>query len=208
MRNILLCAALAATAAFAQYKTEPAGPAPSELAPALRDALAKDGIKVLADAGAVACELWLRASAPSGTPSTEENVSLPSIPQGALLGVIRFSANGLDRRGFTIKAGIYTLRYSLYPVNGDHQGVAPQRDFLVLVRAADDPGSTVNPPFDKLMDLARRASGTPHPLTLSLSKDSPGDTPRIAKQGDNDWVLHAKIGDLPVAVIVAGQYAG
>ena len=121
---------------------------------------------------------------------------------------IRFTSNGMDRRGFSVKPGVYTLRYGLYPVNGDHQGVAPQRDFLILVRAADDQDLSVSFPFDKLMELARRASGTPHPLTLSLWKDTAAPSTPITKQGDSDWVLHAKIGDLPVAIIVAGQYAG
>src|SRR5205807_7851250 len=138
----------------------------------------------------------------SGPKSNEEGVTLPTIPQGALLGALRFPGRGADRRGQNIKAGVYTLRYALHPVNGDHQGVAPQRDFAVLVPAADDPGPAATPSFDDLMKLSRKASGTPHPAVLSMSASSNATFPELKKEGDNDWVLHAKIGDLPVAMIV------
>ena len=55
-----------------------------------------------------------------------------------MLGVARFPAKYKDRRGQTIKPGVYTMRYGLFPVNGDHQGVAPQRDFLIPSPAALD----------------------------------------------------------------------
>ncbi|MCL5743963.1 MAG: hypothetical protein M1541_08550, partial [Acidobacteria bacterium] len=190
----------------ADYKTAPAEAAPADVPEAIRNALSKNGIKILGEGGSVQCEIWMRAKLPTGPASTEPNVALPAVPHGALLGVVRYPAEGSDRRGFQIKAGIYTLRYSLYPVNGDHQGVAPQRDFLILVRLADDPGLDAAPNFDKLMEMARKASGTPHPLTLSLSKDTSGAS-GLTNAGD-DWVLHTRIGDTAVAIIVAGQYAG
>ncbi len=206
MRVFALVFALAAALVAADYKTAPAAVAPNEVPEALRNALAKDGTKILGADGAVQFELWMRATLPTGPASTEANVSLPMIPHGALLGVARFTAEGSDRRGFQVKPGIYTLRYSLYPVNGDHQGVAPQRDFLILVRLADDPGLEAMPNYDKLMELARKASGAPHPLTLSLRKNA-GSASGLTQAGE-DWVLHTKIGDTPVAIIVIGQYAG
>ncbi|MEN6603034.1 MAG: hypothetical protein ABFD86_11525 [Bryobacteraceae bacterium] len=190
----------------ADYKTAPGAAAPAEVPDAVRNALEKSGTKVLGQDGAAKFEIWMRAALPGGPASTEQNVSLPMIPHGALLGVVRYVVESSDRRGFQIKPGIYTLRYSLYPVNGDHQGVAPQRDFLILVRLADDPGLDATPNFEKLMDLARKTSGTPHPLALSLRKDA-GSATGLTQAGD-DWVLHTKIGDMPVAIIVIGQYAG
>jgi len=206
MRVFALVFALATALCAADYKVAPTAAAPNEVPEALRNALAKDGTKVLAADGAVQFEIWMRATLPTGPASTEANVSLPAIPHGALLGVVKFAAEGSDRRGFQVKPGVYTLRYSLYPVNGDHQGVAPQRDFLILVRLADDPGLDAAPNYEKLMELARKASGAPHPLTLSFRKDTSGAS-GLTQVGE-DWVLHAKIGDTPVAIIVFGQYVG
>ena len=124
---------MAAGAAFSQYKLEPAGPPPSDLPAGIAGTLQKDGAKIVAGSGPF-CEIWFRTTAPSGPKSAEDAVTLPTIPQGALLGALRFPGRGSDRRGQNIKPGVYTLRYSLQPVNGDHQGVAPQRDFFVLTK--------------------------------------------------------------------------
>ncbi len=140
-----------------------AGAPPADLAAGFSSVLQKQGVKILSASGSVYCELWLTAQVPSGPKSSEEGVALPTIPQGALLGVIRFPGAAQDRRGQSIKAGVYTLRYSIHPVNGDHQGVAPQRDFALLVPIAQDTDSKATPAFDALVALSTKASGTPHP---------------------------------------------
>jgi len=206
--RILLTIALAAGAAMAQYKMEPAGPPPPELAPAFAQALQKDGARILNASGSVICEVWLRSTAPSGPPSTEANVTLPTIPHGAFLGVIRYPARYNDRRGLTIQPGIYTLRYSLYPTNGEHVGISPQRDFAILVRAADDTDVNATPNFDDLMAMSRKASGSPHPATLSIWKSALDKFPAFEKEGDKDWVLNAKMGDVPLAIILIGKFEG
>ena len=205
MLKPLIIIIMAAGAAFPQYKVEPAGPPPSDLAGPISATLQKEGAKIVAGNGTAFGEVWFRSKLPSGPKTTEEGVTLPTIPQGALLGVLRFPGRGSDRRGQTLKPGVYTLRYSLQPVNGDHQGVAPQRDFLVIIPAADDTNPDATPAFDDLMKMSRKASGTPHPAILSMSASSNTTFPEIKKEGDADWVLHAKIGDTPVAVIVVGK---
>jgi hypothetical protein len=193
--------------AFGQYKIEPAGPPPSELSAGMRDALQKDGIKVVGPNGSLVCELWFRTQAPSGPASTEQGVSLPTIPHGSLLGALRFPNGGQDRRGFSIKAGVYTLRYSLYPPDGNHQGVAPQRDFLLLTPAGDDSNVNATPSFDELVKMSAKSTGGTHPGVLSIWKDDPGTAQGITQDGE-DWVLHTKIGVLPIAMIVVGTFQG
>lgn len=209
MHRFILCLTLAASAAFGQYKSEPSGAPPSELAPAIGQALEQHGTKILSSDGKVYCEVWFRTSLPAGPKSSEESVTLPSIPHGTLLAAIRFPAQAADRRGQSIKPGVYTLRYSLQPLNGDHLGVSPQRDFLVMVPAADDKDLNATPNFDTLMAMSRKASGTPHPAVLSLwSAPASDPVPNFAKQGDTDWVLNTKIGTTPVSVILIGQVQG
>jgi hypothetical protein len=188
-------------AASAQYKSEPAGAPPPEVAPAIAQVMQKTGTKITNN-GAAYCEIWFRADKPSGAKSTEENITL-ALPQGAILGVIRFTGNGSDRRGQTIKAGVYTLRYGIMPVNGDHQGAAPQRDFLLMTPAADDKDLTSTPSFEALVAMSRKASGTPHPAVLSCWK-ADADKPGFSKQGESDWVLQTKFGDTPIAIILVG----
>jgi len=203
MTKLLPLFAASAALAFAQYKMEPAGPPPSDLP--FASTLQQQGVKILGAGGSVYCELWLRSQIPAGPKPADDMVTL-AIPQGTLLGVIRFPAQVQDRRGQNIKPGTYTLRYSQYPVNGDHQGVAPQRDFALLVPAANDTDPNATPAFDTLVAMSAKASGTPHPAVLSIWGGGSADKyPNFSKQNDNDWVLDTKIGDTVLSIILAGK---
>jgi hypothetical protein len=207
MKQLFFVALLSVSPVLAQYKMEPAGAPPADLVPAFIAALQPQGVKILGPSGSVYCEVWFRTKLASGPKSTDDAVTL-SIPQGALLGVIRFAGPAQDRRGQSLKAGTYTLRYSQYPVNGDHQGVAPQRDFALLVRVSDDSDPGANPGFDALAALSAKASGTPHPAVLSIWSSASDKFPNFSKQGDHDWVLDTKLGDLPISIILAGKVEG
>jgi hypothetical protein len=200
---------MAASSLLAQYKTDSAGAPPADFAPAITQALQQQGTKILSGSGTVVCEVWFVTKLPSGASTSDQNVTLGTVPQGALLGAIRFSSPGADRRGQAIKPGVYTLRYSQIPVNGDHQGAAPQRDFALMTPAGDDKDANATPSFDALVAMSRKASGTPHPAVLSIWGASASDPLGFTKQGDsNDWALTIKIGDTPVSIILVGKYEG
>jgi hypothetical protein len=203
INKLLLTLLFAAGAVFGET-TEPAGSPPAGIDPAVAAVLQKDGIRVK-DGDKVVSELWFVASPPSAPKNTEDNVSITNIPHGALMGVIRFPERGSDRRGQQIKPGVYTMRLSFFPPNGDHQGVAPQRDFFLLLNAADDKDPKVNMKFEPLTKLSMKASGTPHPLVLSAWKADSNFKAGIAQEGEHDWVLQTKIGDTPIALIVVGK---
>jgi|WetSurMetagenome_2_1015567.scaffolds.fasta_scaffold51376_2 hypothetical protein len=206
LSRTLCLAALTAAGLLAQYKVEPAGAPPSDAGP-LGAALSQTGSKILKPDGSVLLELWLVQNAPRGG-SAEQNTTLSEIPLGSLIGVVRYPARSSDRRGQTIKPGTYSIRYSIFPMNGDHQGAAPQRDFAILSLAAEDTDPAAKPAFDALMAMSKKAAGTPHPLVLSIWKDEASATPGVEAQGDVDQVLHTKIGALPVAIIVVGKHEG
>ncbi len=203
MKRLLFTLCLTAMCASAQYKLESAGAPPSEVAPAIRDALQKDGARIAGASGAV-LEVWLRTQVPSAA-NSEQNVSFTDIAQGTLLGVVRFPVKGADRRGQPIQPGVYTLRLSFYPADGAHQGVAQTRDFVLLSPAATDTDLNAAPSFDQLVAMSKKASGAPHPAVLNCWKpDSAG--PTALKQEGADWVLYGAIGDRPIALIVVGVY--
>jgi len=192
---------LASVSLFGQYTADPVGAPPGELAGNIAQLMQKSGFKI-SNQGAPYCEIWFRTTRPSGPNTSEQNVTLPSVPFGALVGVIRFDGNGADRRGQPIKAGIYTLRYAILPMNGDHQGAAPQRDFLLMTPVAEDKDANATPNFDALVGMSKKVSGTPHPAVLSFWK-ADTDSPGFSQQGD-DWVLQTKLGDTPIAIILIG----
>lgn len=206
MRYILSTALLfvSAQATFAQYKMEAGGAPPSELAAPVVAVLAKDGVKITNN-GQPYAELWFRSTPPPAGTAKEDSVTWTGVAHGALIGVVRFPARLIDRRGQTIQPGIYTLRLSFFPVNGDHQGVAPQRDFLIMSKAEDDKDPATTPKFDDLMNLSRKVTGTPHPAVLSMWKVENDFKPGFDKMGETDWVLQVKIGGTQVAIILVGK---
>ena len=198
---LLACVTLSA----ADYKAESAGAPPSDVPPAFAQVLQKEGTRIVGPSGPV-MEIWLVSTAPKGPKTSESNVTLTEVPHGALMGVVRFPATGKDRRGTQVKAGTYTARFSMFPISGDHQGIAPQRDFWVLTRIADETDPNVKPDYDTLMKWSSKASGTPHPLVMSVWKADEAKAD-FYSSGESDWVLQRQMGDVWLAIIVAGTAA-
>ncbi len=205
--RILACFLSCFTLCFplsAQYKMDAAGDAkPADLSAAAAKAFDSPGVKILDGSGKMICELWLVKTAPQGGTSTESDVTLPTIPVGALLGAVKFPAKANDRRGQAIAAGTYLLRYVLMPVNGAHLGAAPQRDFVALVPASSDVGPGVKMTLEEVIAASTKVSGTSHPAILSIAPGS--GKAGFAKEGEHDWTLNTKVGDLPVAIILVGK---
>src|SRR3954469_7520859 len=193
----------AALFAFAQdYKLEPIATAAPDLPAAYTPEIAGQGYRVNGPSGPW-CEIWFRKTIPTGAKPADQTVAFP-IAQGTLLAILRFPKEGADRRGQVIKAGVYTLRYSNFPTDGAHQGVAPQRDFALGTPIAHDPDPKATPDFEKLVAQSK-TSGTAHAAVFSLEPPSGSTFPAVTKEGDHDVVLNAKVGDLPIAIIVSGK---
>jgi hypothetical protein len=210
-KRLVLVACAALTTAFSvcaqDYKLEPIDTPPPSLTAAYASLIfQRPGFRVVGPKGSW-CEVWFRNSIPVGPKPGDSSISL-AMAQGTLIGILRFPAQGADRRGQVIQPGVYTLRYSNYPVDGAHQGVAPQRDFALLTPIADDLDPNALPNFDALVQMSGRASSTPHPAVLSLETPADAKLPSLTKEGDHDWVLNVKVGDLQIAIIVAGKYEG
>jgi len=198
---------LAAFSIYAQdYKLETIATPPPALPAAYAGTIQSSGYRVVGPGGAW-CEVWFRNAIPVGAKPGDSAISF-GIAQGTLLGILRFPGAGADRRGQVIPAGVYTLRYSNDPVDGAHQGVAPQRDFALLTPVAGDADPNATPNFDALVGMSAKASGTPHPAVLSMETPMDAKFPSVTKEGDHDWVLNVKVGDLQISVIVAGKYEG
>jgi len=200
----VLMAALSVNAQ--DYKVEPIASAPPDLPGAYASVLAAQGYRVVGPKGPWA-EVWFRKSIPTGAKPSDDSIVFP-IAQGTLIGVLRFPAEGYDRRGQQIKPGVYTLRYSNYPVDGAHQGVAPQRDFALLTPIASDPDPSTTPDFNALVKMSQGASGTPHPAVLSMESPSGSNFPSVTKEGDADQVLNVKVGAVSIGLIVVGKAQG
>jgi len=192
--NAALAVLLSAGVGSAQsYKVQSsATPAPQDLTGPVRDALSANAVQVTGASGPL-CEIWpAKTLQPAATPDTSLGVNFGQIAQGTLVGAVKFDAAGGDYRGQPIKPGVYTLRYMLQPVDGNHQGVSPYRDYLLAVPAAADPDAGNLTP-DNLVKLSKKASGTGHPSVWSLvpADNAPATLPAVGHQDDGDlWILY------------------
>ena len=190
---LTLCAAAQVSAQG--YKVESAAAAaPTELSAAVRDALSPQALRVSGPSGVV-CEIWLRKTVPGQGETQNLGVIYTQLQEGTLVAAIRFPADLKDYRRQTVKAGVYTLRYALSPVNGNHQGVAPQRDFLLAIPAAADQ-DPANVTAAQTIELSKKSTSTNHASVWSLMPGvgAAGAAPAITHDGDADlWIAQFSV---------------
>ena len=198
----LLCAAQSG-------KVESIGPLTESAIPEqVRQSLEAKGYRLTLDDPKPCCELWLRKNVPAQANKSTELV-YPQFSESELLGVIRFPQAAADFRGNPIPAGFYTLRYELLPNDGNHLGVAPNRDFVLAIPAQSDTDPNATFKFQELVTMSAKTSGTKHPSPLSLSpadKPSPG---AVARDDQDHWIFSTSLKlasgeELPFALIVKG----
>ncbi|SPE27753.1 conserved exported hypothetical protein [Acidobacteriia bacterium SbA2] len=212
---LLAAQLLLASLAFGQsYKVENAGaPAAGQVPAAVQNALESQGAKVENGQGGTLLEVWFaKTVATNSSASPSSDFLYPSLTEGEFLGVLHFASPGADFRGQAIKPGFYTVRYGLIPTDGNHMGVNPTRDVLVLCPAAADTDLSANLKFDDLVKLSRQAAGTPHPAFLVGAPVNGSSFPAVAKDDQDHWNLQVKLhgssGDLPFAFTVVGKWQG
>jgi hypothetical protein len=95
------------------------------------------------------------------------------VAEGALIGAVRVGAAFRDIRGKIIKPAVYTLRYGIQPDNGDHLGVSPHRQFLLLVPAGDDKNPAPQG-HEETIELSKGSVGGSHPGVWSIDPPTAG----------------------------------
>jgi len=186
-----------------------AGPADASIPQTVKDVLETKGYRVSLDDGSVACEIWLRRAVPAQAKQDVAGALYPQLAESTMLGIISFPQAATDYRGQAVKPGFYTLRYELIPNDGNHLGVAPNRDFALLVPAASDPDPNATFKFDELVNLSRKTTGTRHPAPLNLPQPAGGAAGTVAKDDEDHWILSAEVKlasgeSLPFALVVKG----
>jgi hypothetical protein len=208
-RAILLTVALFPTAVWAQgsYKIEALkeGP-PSALAGPIKEALGAQGYRVVDDQGKGYAEFWLRKAVPaSAKPAGPKGAVLyPFLAEGELIGALRYSGEGHDYRDQPIAKGVYTLRYGLQPVNGDHLGVSTYRDYALLVPAAKDKAPT-DLPRKRLEEQSAESAGTNHPAVLMLLAAPEGSGKSEQPSMVHDEALNTWGAVIPLTLEVKGE---
>jgi hypothetical protein len=132
--------------------------------------------------------------------------SWADVPEGTVIGAVKFEAATPDIRGHVIKAGVYTLRYGIQPATADHFGISPFRDFLLVSPAAVD-ADPAAAGHDGVIELSKQTLGGSHPAVLSI------DPPAATKQAPLDVyttqlghkALIVQVGQLKFGIVLIGR---
>jgi hypothetical protein len=174
----------------------------------IRQVLAEQGYRIF-DGTNPAEEIWFRKEIPTQPKNAGSDAVYDGMAESALIGVVHFVKGSNDYRDQSVAAGFYTVRFALMPNDGNHLGVAPSRDFLLLVPVSADPGPQAAPKFQDLVALSRKASGTKHPAPLSLVPAESATVPGISQSEEGHSVFTSKVHlasgeDLSLALVVKG----
>lgn len=194
----VLALLLSATSAAQTLTASPGdAPPPGELSSSIQALLAPGSIKV--QSGSTTLEFWwVKSLSPAGEGWT-------GVPEGTLVGAVRIAEPYPDIRGRRMKPGVYTLRFALQPMNGDHLGVSPHREFLLVVPAASD--TTVAPlGYQGTVDLSKQATGSSHPAAWSLDPpDAAGEPLRSVTNDEGHHAIVFRAGSLSFGLILIGK---
>lgn len=198
-----------------EYSFEVIDSAPSDgdVSPEFAKLFATKGVRVKRDGSRTVCDLWLRKEFEIDKDFEVTEQRLYPFAPGQLIGLLHFARRGSDFRDQDIASGWYSLRFELQPVDGNHVGTSPTRDFFLMVNLEND-----EPEKDwgqeELIDAAAEAAGSSHPAMMCLQHATEGDKITIRHDEANDWwVLHlvasgvadGKSVDVPIDLIVAGK---
>jgi hypothetical protein len=156
-----------------------ADPVPSEVAAAVAATLAPGGVR--ATVGATTVTFWWVKQLPLKSSISADGLgskgpAWSDVQEGTLVGAVKIDKDFRDIRGRVIKAGTYTLRYGLQPTNGDHLGVSPFREFLLLSPAAADTDPAPKG-HDESVELSKQTIGGSHPAVWSIDPPVASDAP-------------------------------
>jgi hypothetical protein len=173
-------------------KVEKVAP-PEPLAEPIRKLLDEQALVVREDDKEV-MTVWFRAEIPAK--ATEEQVknglTYREIPEGALVGAVRFPAKFTDYRKQEIAAGVYTLRFAIQPDIGDHTGTTPHPEFCLMCQAEKDKSAE---PIEKkkLIEVSSLVNEGRHPAVLLMWPNNEKDaTVKVVGKGEGVYVALIK----------------
>jgi hypothetical protein len=175
-------------------------PLPPGFAAPVAGALAPGGVR--ATASGATLTFWFVRALPLAEGA--KSAAWEHVPEGSLVGGVQIDHDFRDIRGRVIKAGLYTLRYGIQPANGDHLGVSPYRDFLLLSPASLD--TDVAPRgHDGTIDLSKQTIGGSHPAVWSI--DPPSTTADLLSLQKTDLGHSSIVVEVPASAAGAGAGA-
>jgi hypothetical protein len=157
---------------------------PAEVAEPIRKVLNNEAVN-LANGDSTFFQFWFRKELPLLEQPAGGTITLGTLQEGTVLGVLKVHSERYDFRDEEIPVGIYILRFGIQPEDGNHLGVAPTRTFAVLIPAQAD--TQLDPvSHEELMKAAAAINAASHPSNLNLQpvEQADGAFPRLEERND------------------------
>lgn len=177
---LVLSASLPCQAAFTA-KSEKKSP-PDEVSEAIAATLGETCYQVLED-GEPLFDFWLNKTialkdAPA---SIEAGLDAPKV--ASLIGVVRVHDQRRDYRDDELLKGVFTMRFSKIPADGNHLGASAYPYFAVLIPVAKDQEIDGIDTYKAMTRASSRDTASQHPMIMSLRpvKEKPAEIPAITE---------------------------
>ena len=169
-------------------KVEKAAP-PDTLAEPIRKLLDEQAL-VVRDDDTELMTVWFRSVIPmkATAEQVKNGLTYREIPEGELVGAVRFPEPFTDYRKQQIAAGTYTLRFAVQPDIGDHTGTAPHPDFCLMSPSKEDT-SAAAVEKKKLIEVSSLVNEGRHPAVLLLWPNNGKDVGvKVLDKGEGVYV--------------------
>ncbi len=170
---------------------------PAALDASIRKLLSPQAVQVLDD-GKPVFEFWFCSEVPASAKPESIAKALDALKPVTLVGAVAVS--GKQQRTYRdtdLAEGVYTMRFSLQPQDGDHLGSADYPYFLALVPAKLDtkPDSFAN--YTAMVKASGKETSSGHPIVLSLRPTSDGETPKLLEPAAEHKSVRVKLNAKP-----------
>jgi len=167
---------------------------PKEAGEGIKKTLQSKAIEVL-DGSTVVYQFWFRTETPLKAPPESAAKALQSLDEITLLGLARVGEGRRDYKDNEIVPGVYTMRFSLQPKDGDHLGTSEFPFFAVLVPAKSDAQPDSIKTYKAMVKASGKGTATGHPIVLALRPPSAqtSDTPGLTTPAPDHKAVRVKI---------------
>jgi hypothetical protein len=166
---------------------------PKELAEPIRALLSAKGMTVADEKGKVLGMFWPVKSLESKAKPSDAGLKYTQIDETTVVGAVKFAEPWTDYRKQKVKAGAYTLRLAVQPMDGDHMGTAPYNEFVLLCPAAEDRKPDLLE-VTAMHELSAKSIGRKHPaMMLLFPNKTPPEAPAIQAKPNNHFLLSYRV---------------
>lgn len=170
----------------------------------------------ISDAEGLFFEFWFVPQLEGGEIAEKDGDTLEKLKVVSLLGaMVVHREERYDFRDDPIDSGVYVLRYSLQPQDGNHMGTSPHDSFAILIPYDRDIDVREYPDHEEMVDIASEDTVAEHPPILAIQpmEVDEGEFPRLDENEEDEWKFMCikfsiKAGDqsteIPVQIVFEG----